>query len=566
MKKIIKSKIFWVILVIVIIIIGFVVKTIAQPKKIKYDTQPVKRGDVIQTVTATGQVKSASEVELNFKNIGKISTLKAKVGDTVKAGDILATQKATDLEISIAKYRNELAKAKANLDKIISGATKEDIAVYQAAVDKYQGDLASAKTDLENTKATYKQTWENEKQNIIVDMSGALSKANVSLQKVYDTLYYKGDPNSLSTSNYSLKSQVRNEYDEARGKVIAAQSVYDTASMTPDDEKINLAADSVLSSIIKVAQTVNDLGSLLDYAIVTSNMSQTELDALKVTINAERATAEANIGTLQGAKHDLETARLNYQTKVSDAQDAIFSAEKNLAKAQADLAYKEAPARTEDIVLYQAAYRNAEADLRLALDNYENTLLKAPIDGVITEVNYEVGEQTGLTQNAAGSPAIRMLAAQNYEIEVNIPESDITKINLADVVDITLDAFSDSDLFKGNVTTINPAQTKIQDVVYYRVTVIFSLDQPENVRSLVEKIKPGMTANVTVSTAKATDVLIIPLRAVKEKDDKSYVQILENEQPKSIDVILGLKGDEGMVEVKSGLVEGQSVITYTANK
>ena len=561
MKKIFKSKIFWAIIIILVIGGAVAVKVLTPSKKTQYQTQPVKRGEVIQTVSATGQVKSASEIELNFKNVAKISVMNAKVGDKVKTNQVLAQQKANELAINVSKARISLEKAQANLDKIKTGATKEDVAVYEAAVAKYQTDLTNAQSDLNSTKITYQQALDNEKSGIIIDINTAIAKANISLQKVYDTLNYKGNSNNLVTNNSVLRNQVENEYTYTRSEVKNSESAYDLIGADPSDQNIDQAANSVLNTLPQVTKTLDDLGKLLDYVIVGTSISQTELDTLKTTINTERTTAYSSYSTMQAAKDSLSDARLNYQTKVSAAQDAVSAAERNLIKAQADLAYKKAPARSEDISLYQAAVQDAYADLQLAQDRYDETIIKAPIDGVITEVNYEVGEQTSLT-----TPAIKMLATQNYEIEVDIPESDIVKIDLGNKAEITLDAFSNDDIFAGSVTKINPAQTKIQDVVYYRVTVAFVTDQPAQTADLMDKIKPGMTANIVAGTAKVSDVLIIPLRAVKDVNGEKTVQILENNQPKTVTVGLGLRGDEGTVEVKSGLAEGQQVITFISEK
>ena len=168
MKKLIKSKIFWLIIVILVIVVGVVYAKYFRAKvNIEYVTEEVKKGSVIQTVSATGKVKSASEIELNFKNAGKLSILNVKVGDKVKQNQVLAQLKATDLAINVNKAQADLQEAKANLDKLKAGSTNEDIAVYEALVEKSRSDVASAQTDLDNTKITYSQALENEKQNIL---------------------------------------------------------------------------------------------------------------------------------------------------------------------------------------------------------------------------------------------------------------------------------------------------------------------------------------------------------------------------------------------------------------
>jgi len=544
MKKILKSKIFWIIIVILIIVGAFVARNILKGEQVEYVTQEVKVTDIVQTVSATGQIKSASEIELNFENGGRLEVLNIKVGDEVKANDVLAQLRANDLAINVRKARADLTESIATLNKLKAGATTEDVAVYEAAVKQ-------AETNLENTKTTYSQALVNTQEDILTDIDTTLTKANISLQDIYDVLNYKGDYNNFQTSNLDLYQRVDKGYDSTVVKVDEAELAYNLAKIDNSDQNINEAADLTLTALLSLSETLDNLSELFDYVIFTTNLTRTELDALKTTINTERTTTDSSINTVQGGVQDINDAIISYNTKVEEAQKA-------LTKAQADLDFKKAPARPEDIALYEARVQKSQAALSLAQDQYDETIIRAPIDGVITDINFDIGEQTSLSQ-----PVITMLAAKNYEIEVDIPESDIVKIGVGDEVEITLDAFSSEEIFSGLVTTINPAQTEIQDVVYYRVTVTFQDKQPENVESLMDKIKPGMTANVTVETAQVNSVLAIPLRAVKDKDGKKIVEILKPEnQVEEIEVTTGLRGDEGLVEVKSGLREGQSVITF----
>ena len=559
-KRILKSKIFWII--VVLLVVGGIASArfFNQEKKVEYVTSDVSRANLIQSVSATGKVKSASEIDLNFKNAGKLEILKVKVGDRVTANQILTQLKASDLAINVRKAQADLAEAQANLAKVKSGATPEDVGVLKAAVAKAQTDLTNAENDLANTEKTYSQNIVNERQNILTDINSALTKANISLQKVYDTLNYKNDAKNFSTSNATLHNQVKDEYADSVAKVDAAQLAYSLAILDSSDEKINQGVDKTAIALNLVSKILDDLTKLFDYVIVTSTLTQSELDTLKTTINTERTTTDASVNTIQGAKNDLASARLNYETKVQAAKDAVETARKNLAKVEADLAFKQAPARSEDVILYEARVAKARADLALAQDRYDETILRAPINGVVTDINVDVGEQTSLSE-----AAIVMLAEGNYEIEVDIPESDITKIDLQDEAEITLDAFSPEDIFLGVVTTINPAQTEIQDVIYYRVTVSLKPEQSEKIKFLIDKIKPGMTANVDIRTAISQNVLVIPLRAVKEKNGGFAVEILVNNQPMEKTVTLGLRGNDGLVEITSGLEEGDKVITFTRN-
>ena len=178
-------------------------------------------------------------------------------------------------------------------------------------------------------------------------------------------------------------------------------------------------------------------------------------------------------------------------------------------------------------------------------------MIIAPVNGIITEINYEFGEQTSLTK-----PVIQMIGESNLEIEVDIPESDIAKIDVGQKSEITLDSFGDDEIFIGNVTFIDPAETVIQDVVYYQVKVQFS----DN----LNKVKPGMTANVTIYTAQKSNVLRVPLRAVKQNNGDKIVDVLVGENTEQKKVVIGLKGND-FIEIISGLSAGEEVVTFIKN-
>ena len=89
-------------------------------------------------------------------------------------------------------------------------------------------------------------------------------------------------------------------------------------------------------------------------------------------------------------------------------------------------------------------------------------------------------------------------------------------------------------------------------MVYYKVRV--GLDDTE------KPIKPGMTANVTITTASVEDALIVPTRAVRTNTDGKYVRVLVNGQETEKSVQVGVKGDDGKTQILSGLNEGEEII------
>jgi RND family efflux transporter MFP subunit len=193
--------------------------------------------------------------------------------------------------------------------------------------------------------------------------------------------------------------------------------------------------------------------------------------------------------------------------------------------------------------------------------NLSEYSLIAPIDGTVTEVNFNLGEQTD-----GSKPVIKMLSVEKFEIKVDIPESDIAKLTVADNAVISIDAFGSDHLFSGKVAFIDPAQTVIQDVIYYKTTV--SLES----NSFADKVKPGMSADVTVTTDSKENIIYIPQRSVKVREvslgevPQKYVEILlPNNQVQERMVEIGIRADGGFVEVTSGISEGDKIITFKKN-
>ncbi|MFH1866537.1 MAG: efflux RND transporter periplasmic adaptor subunit, partial [Patescibacteria group bacterium] len=260
--------------------------------------------------------------------------------------------------------------------------------------------------------------------------------------------------------------------------------------------------------------------------------------------------AHANYATNYAA---YQTALTTQKEQVEASEATVRSAEQALTKAEAELALKKAPARSYDLTGAEAAVASAKANLLKAQSDLKDRTIMAPVSGTITKVNYQIGETS-----SSATPVLVLLAEGNFEIKVQVPEADVAKLANEQDVDITLDAFGSGQHFSGHITFIDPASTVISDVVYYEVTIAF--DDSD------QRIKPGMTANVDVSTANRSGILVIPLRAVKyDSEYKPFVEVLEQGDLTTREITLGLKGDDGLVEVTAGLQAGELVVTSKTN-
>jgi HlyD family secretion protein len=609
LKSLIKRKVFWVIFVIVVLGGWYFASAAIKSSKIEYVTEDARMGSISRTVSATGAVTTSEKIDLSFKVAGTLTEVSVSEDDEVKAGQVLARLDNRAARAQVAQAQASLSSAASNLNKILAGASSEDIQIseetvanaktayenakrdYEALVSKLEKDIdgyekavASAETsladsqkNLENAKTYYNQAVANAKSSAITSMETNLLLGDIVLNNINYNL-------SIVRSGISTDQQKIYAADNARLSAVSESSTAKTAinlaKTTNSSTDINLALNKTISTLNTTLTALSHLLAAVSSASASSTIELTTIETIKTSVKADQTSASTALSAVQASEQALLNAENNYQTQVDTYQAAVNTASStlitartnlstalaskdvqlassqanvdnalgsyNLAKAQLD--YKTAAPRTVDVSYYRAQVAQASASLQYYKSQLEDYILKAPTDGKITFVNYSVGEQTTLTK-----AVISMLGKNKFYIEVDIPESDIAKVKVENSVSITLDAYSDDVKFNGRVILIYPAETVIQDVVYYKVKV--EMDES------TYEVKSGMTANCDILTAIRENVLIMPYRALQEDENgRQFAKILVDGKPVEKDVEVGLRGDEGEIEVISGLSVGDKII------
>ena len=196
----------------------------------------------------------------------------------------------------------------------------------------------------------------------------------------------------------------------------------------------------------------------------------------------------------------------------------------------------------------QAAYFNvksANASVVEAKDNLGRTTIYAPADGTISVLNVELGEKILGTQQMAGTELLRVANLNNMEVEVDVNENDIVKINIGDSTNIQVDAYLKKE-FKGIVTSISNSastSTTADQVTNFKVKVRILkesyADLLEGKPATYSPFRPGMTATVDIITKRKEKVIGVPISAVLVKSDTTAkpvetVSDEESEQPKTV--------------------------------
>ena len=246
------------------------------------------------------------------------------------------------------------------------------------------------------------------------------------------------------------------------------------------------------------------------------------------------------------AKQSISSTKITNQTNISTAENAVLLAENNLKSADNNLELVIAGPREEDVQLYQAKVDSAKADVSRFEQNLADAKLRSPIDGEVINIHKFEGEVIQAT-----TPVATILPSHELDIEVDIYEEDIVNIEIGDKVEISLVAFPDRD-FVGQVIFIDPSEKLVNEVVYYEAKISFE--------SVPEKTKTGMTADVLIITDSIEDVLLVSDDAVYKEGDRTMVRVYKDDQVEEREVILGLEGSDGMIEIISGLEIDEQVI------
>ncbi len=202
----------------------------------------------------------------------------------------------------------------------------------------------------------------------------------------------------------------------------------------------------------------------------------------------------------------------------------------------------------------KARQLKAKADSDFAKAQLSYATIAAPIGGTIASVLTQQGETVAAGMNAP--TFITIIDLNKLEVNAYVDETDVGKISTNQEALFTVDTFADKD-FKGKVTAIYPRAVLQENVVNY-ITLI-SIDNSEG------KLKPDMTANVTITLKKKKGVLAIPSAAVKREGGKKFVSLV-GKDGKTIrrEVKTGWK-EGNYLEVTSGLREGDVVVTSEGN-
>jgi RND family efflux transporter MFP subunit len=504
-------------------------------------TAPVTRGDLIETVSATGSVtaQTGAQVKIGSQITGRIKQLYTDVGSHVKAGQVIAELDLPDIHAQLGQAMANLAAARTKLFQQTTGVSMERTqtgsAVEQAeeAVRSAQAKLAAASaaarlqsaqtpTDIKRAKAS------------LAAAQAALSTAKSNLAQVQASANLQ-----IATAQEQLKQ---------------AEAMAHNSTLNLKRQQELLQKGFVAASLVDDAQAA----AAVDQSKVESARQNIELVKAKVSADLQAARdqtvqAQQNAGAAQAALAAAQAGTYQDTAKLADVNDAgaqVRQAAANLRTALANTTNN--VLKLQDVQQAREAVHLAQAQVDYAKAQVQKTYIRTPISGTVLQLAAQQGETL-----AAGLSAPTLIVVADLErlqVDAFVDETDIGKVRVGQKTDVTVDAFPRHH-FKGRVTKIAAGSTIQQGVVTYEVTVA--------IRDRKHRLRPDMTASTTIDTGRRSNVLMVPSEAVKLGVHGTTVNVVTRQYGRTRVERRRVKtgGTDGVdTEIRQGLHEGETVV------
>ena len=540
----------------------YIAKSRSQPKvdAIASMTVPVEAQNLTVRITSSGTVQPVQRVNLSPKGSGRIAELFVEQGDRVEAGQIVARMESRDVEAQLAQAKAREASVRAKLAKIEAGNRSEDIASARARLEQAEASLAQVQAgsrveEVAGARARLQQTQANLQQLRAGSRVEEVSQARARLAQAQARL---ADAQTGSVKQEIAQAQTQIDSSKAQAELTAQRvernrPLVEEGALAKDklDELIKenrTAQAKLIESQKRLQQLQESRESQIQQLQAAVSVEQQALKQLQNgTRSEEIARAEAEVAE---AKSKLA------QVENGNRPEEIAKAEAAVAEAKSQLAAQENGSRPEEIAQAKAELAEAQAQVRYQEVQLEDTKVRAPFAGVITQ-RYAiqgafVTPATSASEATSATSTSIVALAKEVEVLAKVPEADISQIKPGQEVEIVADAYPDK-VFKGKVKLIAPEAVKERDVTLFQVRV--AIDTGKDV------LQSGMNVDLRFVGQKLSNALVVPTVAIVTNKGQTGVLVPdEKQQPKFKPVTVGSTiGNK--IQILEGAAAGDRVFT-----
>ncbi len=552
----------------------------------------VQRGTITTSISVGGTSAFLERADVSFDAAGTVADVLVVAGQTVEAGEAIATLDATTvagLRVAVTSAEAELSAAQAKYDTALSGATSrsetaaaaEALALAELAVTEAEsqlrlvapaGGVDGAEVEAARNAVTFV---ERELTAAIAELdsqgnSASLSQAEQDVEDAEQS-YQEVLKRWLGVVPEGFESMTLDEilalWNVSLEAIYTVHAVEQTQSETPWQDNEQTPWDDVV-----VWLWTNMSAAAIDPSATESSKSS----VLTPLVEIEEART-----ALSDAQSDLEAQIITSDSLSLAAEKAVQKAEDDLSTAQNELALLLDPemlnarqaafegaaaTRDEAAIVFTQAEANADAimddvesRLELAQQNMldakaalESATLTSPVSGTVLTVNVEPSDSITRTTVVAEIADTTVVA-----VNADVDEEDILSIEVGLPVSVSLDALPGRS-FNGTVTFIGSSEQSQQGAVSFPVTI--TLDSTEDL-NLVE----GLTASAQIISSQVSDVVMVPVATVGGSIFEPTVELVGPQGTQTVPIQIG-QSNGTFVEVLSGVREGDTVSAVIAGQ
>jgi len=518
----------------------------------------VERGNIVTSVESTGTVTFANEQQMKFNTKGTVAKVNVKEGDIVKKGQVIAELDKTSAQADVTTAALALTASRLQTEQL-KVEREADAMTAQNTVNSAKRSVEQATTDLKETRVTELHSLASTVQDIMIGGEKLLD----SFYGVLTNNTVARPPSDITTldidrhlfRDWTLKDQLEVTYREAVNQTTALRQNYGTTLTSEDDVEIVMQALEDSEELAVTLQNLSELTYNMLQGATTDSIAFTvdELATHRSTINTNRSTAAGYVESAQTAQASLVALTSEESipsTTLQTKEDALTAYEETEAVKQLDLQNT-----LKNLDLQILLKENEVSQKGTSLSKLKKTLedyqIKAPFDGTVRRVDYQVGDNL-----LADSDEAQYIILENREytiVTILLDQVDIVRVKVGLPATITLDAIENR-VFTGSIFEIDSTPVTSSSVVSYNVDI--RIPTPTDVTIL-----SGMTAAVEIETARKEDVLVVPNLAMKWTSGKAAVQMASGE---STAVETGITDGE-YTEILSGLEEGDSILSVNVS-
>lgn len=339
---------------------------------------------------------------------------------------------------------------------------------------------------------------------------------------------------------------------------------YETASLEKRTITQVVEASGTINPVntVSVGSTVSGLISAI-YVDFNSKVKKGQLLA-EIDPRTFQATVDQNLASMNSAQAELANKQATYEMSQKTLRRYKNLYAKNfIPKSELDQAESDYKANLAQVNAAQAKINQTRAQYNQSMVNLNYTKIVAPVDGMIISREIDLGQPVAASFQA---PQLFTIAQdlEKMQIEVNVSEADIGNVKEGQEVIYTLDGYPNSE-FYGTVTQVRISPTTVSNVVTY--SVIVTVDNSDL------KLKPGMSANVSIITAKNENVLAVPNIALKftpKTDGQKYktqgLWVKDGLKISRVDIKTGASDDMYTEVIGDNLFEGEKILVGIKGK